>query len=95
VKFLIVCRTPMTISGVKEPSSGGLPPKACTNRSMNLLESILHKGCVFENLQARLNTDLVVQLVSIKSTRAYVYARNYKNLKVVNTIITNSSFLLD
>ena len=80
----------MAISGLKEPSSGGLPPKACTERSMNQLESILHKGCVFEDLQARLNTDLVVQLVSIKSTRAYVYARNYRNLKVVNMIITNS-----
>lgn len=85
----------MATSGLKEPSSGGLPPKACTERSMNQLESILHKGCVFEDLQARLNTNLVVQLVSIKSTRAYVYARNYRNLKVVNTIITNSSFLLD
>lgn len=83
----------MTTTGMKEPSNGGLPPKACTERSMNQLESILHKGCVFEDLQARLNTNLVVQLVSIKSTRAYVYARNYKNLKVVHMVITNNQFL--
>ncbi|XP_073386576.1 uncharacterized protein [Physcomitrium patens] len=65
----------------KRKQYGGLPVKACSKLALKTLDKILDDSMKFDILQAKYNFDLLKQLAATKSTRAYMFPRNYAALK--------------